>query len=149
MLLFLHADTRLATGSGTAIGARLLDPGVAGGAFRLRFAERSPGLRVIEWGARFRARCLRLPYGDQAIFVRRVVLEAMGGIPQAPIMEDLDLVRGIRREGRLVLLAHPATTSARRYRRGGLWRTWWRNSVALLAWRFGFDRDRVAAWYRR
>jgi hypothetical protein len=126
----------------------LADPGVVGGAFRLRFDEAGLGLRFVEWGARLRVALFRLPYGDQALFVRRGVLEAIGGVPQVPIMEDLDLVREMRRRGRLVLLALPVATSPRRYRERGLWRTTARNSLAALAWALHVDRARVAAWYR-
>ena len=37
-----------------------------------------------------------LPYGDQAIFVRRDVFEAIGGYADLPIMEDVDLVRRLQ-----------------------------------------------------
>ena len=70
-------------------------------------------------------------------------------MPQVPIMEDLDLVRGIRAAGRLVLLPLSVRTSARRYLAAGVARTWLRNAGALLAWRLGLDRERVAAWYQR
>jgi hypothetical protein len=103
----------------------------------------------VEWGARLRARLAGLPYGDQALFVRSRTLTEIGGVPQVPIMEDLDLVRGMRARGRLVLLPLPVRTSARRYRARGVLRTWWRNALALAAWRLGVDRERVAAWYRR
>jgi hypothetical protein len=148
-VVFLHADTKLPAGWGEAVRAALADPGVAGGAFRLRFEETSPGLRVIEWGARLRAAWAGLPYGDQALFLRRAALDSMGGVPDVPIFEDLDLARGMRRSGRLALLPLPAVTSARRYRARGVARTWLRNALALAAWRLGSDRERVAAWYRR
>jgi glycosyltransferase involved in cell wall biosynthesis len=150
-VLFLHADTRLPVGWAEAVRDALADPAVAGGAFRFAFDPSepiSPALRLIEWGAHLRVALFGLPYGDQAIFARRRVLEAMGGVPQAPLMEDLDLVRGLKRHGRLVRLPLPATTSARRYRAGGVGRTFLRNLGALLAWRLGLDRARVAAWYR-
>jgi hypothetical protein len=79
---------------------RARDPAVAGGAFALRFAERSFGLAIVEWGARLRARWAGLPYGDQALFARRAALEACGGVPPVAIAEDLDLVRALRRAGR-------------------------------------------------
>jgi hypothetical protein len=63
-------------------------------------------------------------------------------------MEDLDLVRALRRQGRLVLLPLAVTTSPRRYARGAL-RHMLRNWAALAAWRLGVDRARVAAWYGR
>ena len=79
-------------------------------------------MRWVEWAARLRIALLRFPFGDQGIFVRRPVLEAMGGIADVPLMEDCDLVRGMKRRGRLALLDEPATTSARRYREGGVGR---------------------------
>ena len=150
-VLFLHADTRLPEGWPAAVCRALADPGVVGGAFRFRFdrvGRPSFGLRVVEWGARLRSAWFGLPYGDQAIFVRRRVLDAIGGVPQAVLMEDLDLVRAMKRRGRLARLAAPATTSSRRYREQGVLRTFLRNLVALVAWRLGVDRGRVAAWYR-
>jgi hypothetical protein len=148
VLLFLHADTRLQSGWSAAVRAALRDARVAGGAFRLRFAERRAGLRVIELGAALRQRLGGPPYGDQALFVRRPVLDAMGGVPQAPIFEDLDLARGIRAHGRLALLPGAAVTSGRRYLERGIARTWLRNTLALCAWMLQLDRARVAAWYR-
>ena len=57
-ILFLHADTRLPPGWDASVRAALADPRVVGGAFRLRFEQRSPALRLIEWGARLRVRPL-------------------------------------------------------------------------------------------
>jgi rSAM/selenodomain-associated transferase 2 len=148
-LVFLHADTLLPAGFSERVRAALADPRVAGGAFALRFAERGARLRLVELGVRLRVALARLPYGDQALFVRGSVLRALGGVPQAPIMEDLDLVRGMRAHGRLALLADAVTTSARRYAACGVTRTLLRNWLALAAWALGLDRARVAAWYRQ
>ena len=89
-----------------------------------------------------------LPYGDQALFMRRSVLADVGGVPQVPVMEDLDLVIALRRKGRLAALPLPATTSARRYVANGVWRTMGRHWLAAAAWAFGVDRQRIAAWVR-
>ncbi len=148
VLCFLHADTRLPEGWAGAVRRALADPAVSGGAFAFRFSGEGARLRFVETWVRVRVRLFRLPYGDQALFVRRPVLEAMGGVPQAPIMEDLDLVREVRRRGRLALLSEAVETSPRRYERRGFARTVLRNLGALLAWRLGLDRERVAAWYR-
>ncbi len=148
-LLFLHADTRLPEGWADAVRGALSDPRVVGGAFRFRFDERSPALAIVEWGARLRSELLRMPYGDQALFVRRAALDGVGGVPQAPIMEDLDLVRALRRRGRLAILPEAATTSARRYVAGGVFRTMLRHWGAVVAWLLGLDRERVAAWVGR
>ena len=148
-LLFLHADTRLPAGYERAALRALADPAVAGGAFRLRFDRRTWALRWIERAARLRAAWFGLPYGDQALFLRRDTLRAIGGVPQVPIMEDLDLVRALRRRGRLVLLSQECVTSARRHLARGPWRTALRHAIAALGWSLGVDRARLAAWARR
>jgi hypothetical protein len=149
VVLMLHADTRLPEGWADAVRHALADPRVVGGAYRLRFDERSPGLALVEWGAHLRAALWRMPYGDQALFVRRAVLDAVGGIPQVPVMEDVDLVQALKRRGRLALLPLPALTSARRYREGGALRTWARHVVAIVGRALGVDRARVASWVGR
>jgi len=149
VVVFLHADTRLPPGFADALRASLADPRVVGGAFRFRFDDPRLRLRVVEWGTRLRVALFRLPYGDQALFARRSALEAIGGVPQVPIMEDLDLVKALRRCGRIAVLRLPVTTSARRYLAGGIFRTVLRNTAAASAWLLGLDRGRVAGRYRR
>jgi rSAM/selenodomain-associated transferase 2 len=149
IVLFLHADTQLPVGWDAAVRRALDDAAVVGGAFRFRLDERGLVFRLLEWGTRLRVALLCLPYGDQALFVRRSALDSIGGLPQVPIMEDLDLVSALKRRGRLVLLSLPATTSARRYREHGPLRTAARNLLAALAWACGRDRARMAARYRR
>ena len=148
-ILLLHADTRLPSGFDRAVASALEDDRTIGGAFRMRFEEADWALRVVEWGVRLRIAVFGLPYGDQALFVRRRTLDAIGGIPRVPIMEDLDLVRAMRGCGRLALLDLPVTTSARRYRTRGVARTLFRNAVAAFARLLGVDRRRVANWYHR
>ena len=149
VVLFLHADTVLPSGWAQSVAAALDDPGVVGGAFRLKFDERDMRIRLVEWTARARIAVLAFPFGDQAIFVRRDVLEAIGGIPDVPVMEDVDLVRAMKKRGRLALLRDTATTSARRYLEGGVLRTSVMHFLAFSAWRLGMDRARLARWLRR
>jgi rSAM/selenodomain-associated transferase 2 len=148
-ILFLHADTRLPPGWAEAVRSALADPGVVGGAFAFRFAEPGVALRLVEWGVRVRLALAGLPYGDQALFARQSALAAIGGVPQAEIMEDIDLVRALSRRGRLALLPLPVVTSARRYLARGVFRTVAKNTLARAAYWLGLDRSRVAAWYRR
>jgi hypothetical protein len=128
-LVFLHADTRLPRGWTDAIGLASHDPGVNAGCFRFALDSTSTMARVIERGVRVRVALFGLPYGDQGIFVRRDAFEALGGYTELPIMEDVDLVRRLRRTGRLFRSALAATTSARRWERDG----WLRRSARHLA----------------
>jgi rSAM/selenodomain-associated transferase 2 len=147
-VLFLHADTRLPAGWSQCVADVMSDPEVAGGAFRFRFDEQGVIWRLMELGVAVRVLVLGLPYGDQGLFLRRSILERSGGVPHVALMEDLDLVRMIKRSGRLALLSEAVTTSSRRYRVGGLPRTVAAHFVALLSWYLGVDRARVARWVR-
>lgn len=149
VVLFLHADSRLPPGWEREVARALSDPRVVGGAFRLRFDGDGPLLRLLEWGVRLRVALFALPYGDQAIFARRAVLAAIGGVPPVRFMEDLDLVRAVKARGRLAALPTCVTTSARRYRQRGTVVTVARHLLAAVAWSAGVERDRIERWVRR
>lgn len=149
-LLFLHADTTLPQGAFTLIRQTLADPSVAGGAFSLRYAEPSSGLRFIATAANLRSGLTRAPYGDQAIFVRRELFEGFGGFRDWPLMEDLEFMTRLRRAGlRIRILAMPVRTSGRRQLREGLLRCTLRNLVLRLMFHLGVRTEVLAGLYRR
>lgn len=132
VLLFLHADTWLPAEAAEQISTALADPQVVCGAFQQRIEAEGVGYRVIEFGNALRAGWLRMPYGDQAIFVRRADFVACGGFPAVRILEELHLMRALRRRGRLALLPGPVRVSARRWQRRGIVRQTLRNWLILL-----------------
>lgn len=147
-LLFLHADTTLPTDAAARIGAALADPGVVGGAFRLGIDSPDLRLGLIARAANLRTRITGVPYGDQALFVRRDAFDAAGGFPDVPIMEDVALGRALKRQGRVVLLPARVRTSARRWEREGVVRTTLRNAALISLYRLGVPPARLARWYR-
>jgi len=144
LLWFLHADTRPPAGAATAIRRALAEPDIAGGA--LRFGVDSPRrvFRLLEALVRVRSEWFRLPWGDQGIFLRRETFEAIGGYREEAILEDLHLVRELKRRGRLRLLPLEVRTSPRRWEGGGLVRTTLRNQGVLLLHRLGVSPERLA-----
>jgi rSAM/selenodomain-associated transferase 2 len=146
-LLFLHADTRLPEGAVGAIRESLGWPGVVGGRFDVRFDSARPVLRVVAWLMNVRSRLSGICTGDQAIFVRRPDFDAVGGYPDIPLMEDIELSRRLKRCGRLHALRLRVTTSARKWEREGPLRT-----IALM-WALrllhfcGVDPARLHRWY--
>jgi rSAM/selenodomain-associated transferase 2 len=114
VLWFLHADTLPPADALDRIAEALGDPGVVGGAFRLRFGGASRAARFMTGLQPVFGR-LGLVYGDAALFVRRDAYEHVGGFRPFPLFEDLDLVNRLRRRGRLARLRAEVTTSPRRF----------------------------------
>jgi rSAM/selenodomain-associated transferase 2 len=120
--VFLHIDTSLTPDHLAALRRAARDPRVGAGAFELRLVPPTPFLKFIAWGANWRCRLFRLPYGDQAIFVRRDLFFALGGFAHRR-PEDLDLVIRLRRLTRLRLLTPPVSSSGRQWLEHGNIRT--------------------------
>ena len=87
--------------------------------------------------------------GDQCIFVRREALNSIGGVPDVPLMEEFELCRRLRKLGRLALAEATVTTSARRFRRLGVLRTYWRMWWVTMLWRAGVSPARLRAIYEK
>src|SRR5262245_23379034 len=147
-LLFLHADTALAPGW-AAEAQRFMEQPQArkrAAAFRLAFDDDSPEARRVVFWARLRARVMKLPYGDQGLLISRLLYDALGGYPDLPLMEDVELVRRIGRK-RLVLLRSEAVTSAEKYRRDGWNKRAWRNVSLMARYLMGADPLELAKAY--
>ncbi|MDX1776747.1 MAG: TIGR04283 family arsenosugar biosynthesis glycosyltransferase [Desulfobulbales bacterium] len=147
ILIFLHADTHLDSGFVKQAQDALQHPGVAAGAFRLAIAGKGWPLRIIEWLANFRSRVLHMPYGDQGIFLRPEMFSTVGGFPDQPIMEDFELMRKLKRKGRIIILPLTATTSARRWQKLGVLKTTAINQAIIIAYLLGIDPHKLARWY--
>jgi rSAM/selenodomain-associated transferase 2 len=148
ILLFLHADTRLPKGFAGEVRQILANGNVAAGAFRLCFDGRlSPAMRFVQWTANIRARRFQMPFGDQGIFLRKELFLRVGGFPQIPIMEDVELVRRLRKLGRIVILDSAAVTSARRYATSGAIRRALINKAVFLSYQLGVSPRRIVRWY--
>jgi rSAM/selenodomain-associated transferase 2 len=121
-LLFLHADTLIARGALASITNTLRDRQVVGGAFARRYASKSLFLRTTCLLAELRGKVFGWFLGDQAIFVRAGVFDALGGYRELNVFEDLDFSRRMKRAGRVVTLQPPVMSSARRFSSRGPFR---------------------------
>lgn len=149
VLLFLHADTRLPAGYAGLIFEALLDPGVMLGAFSFKTDLAGGAGRGIEALVNFRSKILRLPYGDQGLFLRKTVFASAGGFPDTPLAEDFLLVRRLKKQGRIVTLAAPAVTSGRRWQNLGLLRTTLVNQIVLAGLYAGLKPATLARFHQR
>ena len=148
ILLFLHSDTHLASGFAEHVREILKQPGVAAGAFQLSIDGKDFGLRIIEWLVNFRSRVMQMPYGDQGIFVTANMFFSVGAFPPQPIMEDFELMRRLKKRGKVKILPLHATTSARRWERLGILKTTVMNQVIILGYFLGISPEKLSGWYR-
>jgi rSAM/selenodomain-associated transferase 2/rSAM/selenodomain-associated transferase 1 len=147
ILFFLHADSWPPAHYAQLIAECLAGIGVAAGAFSFALREPIRGRRLLEGLVNLRSRWLHWPYGDQGLFVRRELFETLGGFPDLPILEDVEMVRRLHRCGRVVTLASRMTISARRWERLGLWRTLVLNQRILVGYLRGVPPQRLAGLY--
>jgi rSAM/selenodomain-associated transferase 2 len=149
VLLFLHADTMLPCDAQAEIRHVLRDTRAVGGAFQLTFDDASMMARGIAAWVNARSRIFNVFLGDQALFVRTDVFLRAGGFRDWNLMEDLEILRRLRRFGRLRLTRTAVVTSARRHVGRGWLRT--TGTVWLVTWLyfFGVPTSTLTMLYRR
>ena len=128
------------------IECSLSDPQVGCGAFKQSIEANGWIYRLLEDGNAWRAEYRGLPYGDQGIFVRRGLFDVVGGFPEVSLMEDVFLMRRLRRRSWPVLLPG-LFGDARRWQRRGVVRQTLLNWSLLAAARLGVHPDRLARFY--
>ena len=148
VLLFLHADTLLPEGALTTLRQSMQKTAAVWGRFDVLIDGAHPMLRVIATLMNHRSRWTGIATGDQAIFVTRKAFEAVGGYPDQPLMEDIELSNRLRALARPACIPTPVRTSGRRWESRGVWRT------VLLMWRLrwaywrGTPAEQLAQRYR-
>ncbi|MBD3641709.1 MAG: TIGR04283 family arsenosugar biosynthesis glycosyltransferase [Marinobacter sp.] len=147
VLLFLHADTRLPE-SALAGLEQFSRSRFGWGRFDVALSARRPIFRVIAWFMNRRSRLTGICTGDQGMFIRRDVFEALGGFREIPLMEDVEFSRRLRLVSRPWCITDPVVTDSRRWEQNGPWRTivlMWR-----LRWRYwrGESPESLAKAYR-
>lgn len=133
VLLFLHADTRLPSNTLNYLG-KFVQSSKAWGRFDVRLSGQGAMFRVIAWFMNQRSRLTGVCTGDQALFVRRDVFEALHGFENLPIMEDIEFSSRLRSVSRPYCISEPVITDSRLWEQRGVWHTiflMWR-----LRWRY-------------
>lgn len=148
VFLFLHADTRLPKNGFQAVERAIRD-GAAAGAFSLSIDSPKRSLSMVAWFANLRSKLERVPYGDQAHFIRAETFQALGGYPPIPLMEDVELFRRIRAQRLpMTIVPEKVATSSRRWdNEGVLFRTInnWRLRLMFF---LGVSPEKLTASYR-
>lgn len=131
VLLFLHADTQLPNHAIADITSAVRQ--AAWGRFDVRLDSSAWMLKVVSQMINWRSRFSGIATGDQAIFIKKPLFEQLGGYPQQPLMEDIELCKRLKAIGKPACLRSKVITSARRWQQYGTWRT-----IGLM-WHLRFD----------
>lgn len=145
-LLFLHADTLLGPDWREAVERHMRVAPHAAGYFRFRLRSDAWQARLVESGVWLRVALFNLPYGDQALLIRRDLYDRVGGYKPLPLLEDVDLVRRLGRR-RLRALPAAAWTSAVRWQQDGWFARSVRNFACLVLYLAGASPERIARLY--
>jgi rSAM/selenodomain-associated transferase 2 len=149
ILIFLHADTRLPENALKKIDTILEDKAIVGGAFDLGIDSDRFAFRIIEKMASWRSRLTRIPYGDQAIFIRRDYFLALSGFKDIPLMEDVELMQRVRRnQGKIFILKEKVKTSPRRWESEGIIYCTLRNWLLITLYLSGVKPEKLVRLYR-
>ncbi len=149
VIIFLHADTELPPGAFDSISQALADGEYVGGAFALGIDSNNPLIRLTAAASRIRNRLTHIPYGDQAIFMRKKYFDEIGRFSNIPIMEDVELMRRIKKTGRKIrILNQKVKTSARRWEKEGVVYTMLRNMVLVTLFYLGVDPNKLTRFYK-
>lgn len=137
ILLFLHADSILSREVILKIPCVFKNNSIVGGAFKIRLLSDRLPYRLIEAGINFRSRLLKLPYGDQGLFVKRSVFKKLGGFGGMAVCEDLDFIWRLKKLGEIAILDEEILSSVRRWENSGVLRTSLRNQFLLASYVLG------------
>lgn len=149
ILWFLHADTRMTSPTAPVeLVAAIQRAPSSWGRFDVALSGRHPLLRLVAKMMNLRSRLTGIATGDQGIFVQRHAFDAVGGFPDIPLMEDIEISRLLKRSARPSCLRQHLIASSRRWEQRGILPTillMWR---LRLAYALGADPTSLARYYR-
>ncbi len=148
ILWFLHADSQIPADAAETIVGAVGDSGsFQWGRFNVRLSGAHWLFRVIEALMNLRSRLTGIATGDQGIFVRRELFQAVDGFAEIPLMEDIDLSKRLKRLAPPCCSTQRLITSSRRWEDRGILRTVLLMWYLRLAYFLGRSPERLAGIY--
>lgn len=147
ILYFLHADS-FPPKDFDAFIINEVTKGNLAGCFRMQFDHDHWWLRLAGWLTQFKWRACR--GGDQSQFISKSLFEELGRFDEAyTIYEDNDLINKLYDRKEFIVIPEKLTTSARCYRKNGIWRLqyhFW--TIYVKKW-FGATPEQLHSYYKK
>jgi len=148
VILFLHADCRLAPGSILKIENAFNDlPGLIGGAFTMKLAGRRFFYHILSIAGNIYCRITRTYFGDRAMFIKKSAFEELSGFRPLAIMSDFELSLRMKKAGRVTLLKGPIISSSRKFKDEPFYRIIFLTIWSVSAFYRGIDKELIRDKY--
>jgi rSAM/selenodomain-associated transferase 2 len=149
ILLFLHADTILPNNALLEIEEVFKEKDIVAGAFDLSFSSKTLALRIIAKVASWRSRITRLPYGDQAIFIKKDIFYKINKYDNIPLMEDINLMQKLKKKNFKIKISNKKViTSSRKWQDKGILYTTLRNWILVSLYYMKVKPSKLSKFYR-
>jgi rSAM/selenodomain-associated transferase 2 len=145
ILLFLHADSSVSPNTIHRVEQTMKDESIYAGSFCLAFDYHSPLLTLYSKASRINH--ILFTYGDQGLFIRKSHFEALGGYKNISFMEDVEIQKRIRRQGKFKKLDISIHTSARRYLSHGILKQQVINTALVILYHSGIPAPWLKHFY--
>ena len=147
VLWFVHCDSKLPADAHAQISAAV-ESGAKWGCFHIGFDYDGPFMGCNTYFSNRRAR-KGIAFGDQGIWVKKDVFDAMGGFPDLPIMEDYEFSLRMQRQNLPICqLPGRIITSGRRYEKRFPPLTMWQMYRLRCLYRKGVAIEEIARRYK-
>eukprot|EP01060_Flectonema_neradi_P000051 TRINITY_DN10049_c0_g1_i3.p1 TRINITY_DN10049_c0_g1~~TRINITY_DN10049_c0_g1_i3.p1 ORF type:complete len:486 (+),score=76.68 TRINITY_DN10049_c0_g1_i3:44-1459(+) len=149
VVIMVHADTFLPKSFDSIALKTLRTPGVSAGAFSFSVNSTDWRMRLVEQAVNWRSGSRELPYGDQALFSFRRTIDSVGGVSKDhPLLEDLDLVKKLTKNGHVVTVPETVITSPRRWQDLGIVKVTVVNQLVLFSYLYlKVPPATLSSWY--
>lgn len=144
-LVFLHADTRIPNDFLERIKEL---PENSWGYFKIKLSGNKRIFRVIEFMMNWRCRLTHVITGDMVLVIDRSLFINVGGYPEVPLMEDIDISKQLRKLARPHRFDSTVTTSSRRWESNGTYKTIWMMWTLRLGHFFNREQRNLIDQYK-
>lgn len=147
ILYFLHADSFPPKDFDQLIINEVNNDNNAG-CFRMQFDSKHWWLQIASWFTQFSWRACR--GGDQSQFVTRELFDDIGGYDESYIIyEDNILINELYARNAYVVINKKIKTSARLYKKHGVWKLQYHFVTIYIKKWFGASADDLFAYYKK
>lgn len=148
VLFFLHCDSVIEEDVIIKI-QDVINKGCKLGCLKLKFDNEIIWMKICGYMSNLRVKLRKIAFGDQGIFITKELFEEMGGMPNLPIMEDLEFSLKLKsKKYYFKQIDSQITTSARRFLDNGIFKTMTQMQKLQLQYLCGRDINEINKEYR-